>query len=580
MGIDITNLAPAGGAGAGCSCGLSSPASNPADVSFERLVELASDGPAAAEPNPSPGSIAGQPGPHDPAQRAAPNPAAQLATTACAAISWQQAPAEAGASRKPDSGGASPLDEDGATDEAHSAGSPEDPWAALLAATATAVNPAAEPPPLPSQEAVVDGPGTIGVGSLDEPAPGRTIGSGRPAARPPQLGDWFAVPDLDANAEAAEGDAKVGGSLAARLPQPGDRIAVPAFDANAEAAEADTKVRSNEAAEADPKVRGWAERVEQNLRAGAAQPMPVQTAAGLDPAASGDVLRPADRVARTPPSRADLPESLFRNTPGAASTDQGRTDGQLEAASRLAVRAMLERALATDNAQRSQAGEGPEVAAAAGDRPTVATAVASSAPGLVDLFQVPADEAVRRYADLLAAQAPTQRDLKVVDSPAPRGQKDTAAGDFARAFSFAALAADPAAIGAPASAEPAPAGAPVEANLTPQIVKAVSLLWRDGVGEARLRLEPERLGSVTVSLRVERGIVTARVTADMPAVRDWIRAHEADLRDSLASQGLELDRIVVSADPDERNRQSPPDSNSQPKAPRAPRGGPKFELNA
>ena len=307
--------------------------------------------------------------------------------------------------------------------------------------------------------------------------------------------------------------------------------------------------------------------------------MPVPAAAGPERASPSDMPRPAERTAGTPSTRADLTQGTLGNTPGAGSTDLGRTDGQLEAASRLAIRAMLERALATDNAQRSEAGGRPDAASAGGLRPTAGTSAASGLPGLVDLFRVPAEEAVRRYADLLVAEAQTPRDVKVVDSPAPRGQKDTAAGDFARAFSFAALAADPAVVGAPASVEPAPAGAPMEANLTPQIVKAVSLLWRDGVGEARLRLEPERLGSVTVSLRVERGIVTARVTADMPAVRDWIRAHEADLRSSLASQGLELDQIVVSADPDDRNRQPPPETSSRPRTPRASQGGPKFELN-
>jgi flagellar hook-length control protein FliK len=545
MGIDMTNFAPAAAAGAGCSCGQGSPASNPAEISFERLVELAFDGSAAGASNPSLESAAGQPGPQDSALRAAPNPAAQQATAAGAAIPWQPTPTstmtpwwatpgETKASRKSDSGDPPSPDDDGATDQAQSSGGPEDSWAALLAATAIAVNPA-EPPLVPAQEAPVGGQDAIGDGSLDEKAPGMPNGSDEPAARPPQTGDRIAVPVLDANAEAAD---------------------------------------------ADPKVSGWAERAEQNLPAGPAQPTPAPTAAGSDPAAPSDLPQSAERAARTPPSRADLTQNTIRNTPGAASTDQGRTDGQLEAASHLAIRAMLERALTTDNAQRSEVGERPDAASAAGHRPTAGTSVVSSTPGLADLFQVPAEEAVRRYAELLAAQAPAQRDAKVVDSGAPRGQKDTAAGDFTRAFSFAALAANPTAAGAPASAEPAPAGTPVEAPLTPQIVKAVSLIWRDGVGEARLRLEPEHLGSVTVSLRVERGIVTARMTADVPAVRDWIRTHEADLRNSLASQGLELDQIVVSADPDDRNRQPPPDSNRQPRTPRTSRGGPQFQLNA
>lgn len=471
MGINLTNLAPAAGAGPRRSCGPSSPVYKPADVSFELLVERVSDG---------------------------------------------------------------------ATNEAQSSKGHESPSVAILPGSATAATPAELPPP-PSEEGTVGGPGTVSDGSSDMTAQGRTTGSGRPAARPPETGDRMAVPALDADPEAAE---------------------------------------------ADPRVGGRAEGAEQSIRAGEVQPVPVPTAAGSDQVGPSDEPQPAERAARTSPSRADLTQGALRNTGGGASMDQRRPDGQPEAASHQAIRAMLGRALTTGSAQRAEVGERPDEAAAlaatpaADHRSTAGTAGAFSAPGFVDLFQVPADEAVRRYADLLAAQAPTPRDAKAVDSPAPRGAKDAAAGDAARAFSLAAMAASPTALGAPASAEPPRAGTPVEAPLTPQIVKAVSLLWRDGIGEARLRLEPEHLGSVTVSLRVERGVVTARMTADVPGVRDWIRTHEADLRNSLASQGLELDQIVVSADPDDRNRQPPPESNSQPRTPRTSRGGPQFQVNA
>ena len=599
MGIDITNLAPASGAGAGGFCGPSSPASNPADVSFERLVELASDGPAGAESGPSPGAAARPPGPPDSEQGTAPNLAAQLTTTAIAAMPWQTTPVEAKASRESDSAKLPSRDEDRGTDGTPSSRGSESPWAAMLAAATAAAN-AAPPPPQPAQEAAADGSGATSEVSLDQSAPGRTNERSRPSAQPPQTGDRTAVPVLDATAEAAE---------------------------------------------ADPKAGGWLEGAARNIRAGEARPMPVATDTGADPMEPSDGPQPAERTARTPPGRADLAAGALwntagaaaadqgpvdprqgalrntaaaasadqgpvdpgqgalrntagaaaadqglvdltrgtpRNTPGVATTDQGRTEGQLEDASRQAIRAMLERGLTTDNARPSESGERPDAASSAGNRAKADAAVASSAPGPADLFQVPAEQAVRRYAELLAAQAPTQRDVKLVDSPAPRGGKNTAAGDFAGAFSFSALAADPAAVGssAPASVDLAPAATPVEADPTPQIVKAVSLLWRDGVGEAKLRLEPEHLGSVTVSLRVERGVVTARMTADVPAVRDWIRTHESELRNSLAGQGLELDQIVVSADPDDRNRQPPPESNGQPRTPRTPRGGPQFQLNA
>jgi hypothetical protein len=540
MGIDITSLAPAAGTGAGCPSGPGSPTSRSADDSFERLVERASDVPAAAESTSSTAPNESQSAPRaDPAPRTDPTPGADAAPrtdvaprtdptpaadqAAGQAIPRQPTQAEAHAGRRFDVGRLSSLGDEDATDESVAGGRNEDPWAAVLPGAAIAGNPA-QCPPIPTQDAEIGGFGTTGDGSLDEKAPGGAVGSSRTDARPPQTVNSMAAPALDSNAEAAA---------------------------------------------ADPNAVGWANRAKQEILAGNSRPTPVSTAAGSDPAASGDVERPAGPAAQTPPCRPDLAQSSLQSALGAAIAEPGRTDAPPDTASRLAARTMLERALTTDSAQRTESAERLDGESAA-----------ASTPGLVDLPQVPADEAVRRYVDLLASQAPMQREAKPVDSPAPRGEKDAAAGDFVRAFPFVAPAAVPAAAGAPATAEAAPAATPAEVHLTPQIVKAVSLLWRDGVGEARLRLEPEHLGSVTVSLRVERGIVTARLTADVPAVRDWIRTHEADLRSGLASQGLELDQIVVSADPDARGRQSPPDSNSQPRTPRTSRGGPQFELNA
>jgi flagellar hook-length control protein FliK len=88
-----------------------------------------------------------------------------------------------------------------------------------------------------------------------------------------------------------------------------------------------------------------------------------------------------------------------------------------------------------------------------------------------------------------------------------------------------------------------------------QIVRAVRLQWRDGVGEARLTLQPEHLGQVVISLRVEQGAVSAVLRAENAAAADWIRLHQTDLKASLAQQGLGLDSLEVTVDPDDRRRQ-------------------------
>ena len=59
---------------------------------------------------------------------------------------------------------------------------------------------------------------------------------------------------------------------------------------------------------------------------------------------------------------------------------------------------------------------------------------------------------------------------------------------------------------------------------------------------------------LTVSLKVEQGTVHARVTADNPVVAEWLQANEQSLREGLKSNGLELERLVVSRDPDPSGR--------------------------
>jgi flagellar hook-length control protein FliK len=91
-------------------------------------------------------------------------------------------------------------------------------------------------------------------------------------------------------------------------------------------------------------------------------------------------------------------------------------------------------------------------------------------------------------------------------------------------------------------------------DLPDQMVKAIQLQWRGGVGEARLRLRPEHLGDITVSLRVERGVVTAVMRAESAAVHDWIQVHRHELQAALAEQGLHLERLRIATDPNGRRQ--------------------------
>jgi flagellar hook-length control protein FliK len=83
-----------------------------------------------------------------------------------------------------------------------------------------------------------------------------------------------------------------------------------------------------------------------------------------------------------------------------------------------------------------------------------------------------------------------------------------------------------------------------------------------GGGEVRLTLTPEHLGTVNVDVRVSQDRVTATLTADTPQVRQWIAAHQDDLKNSLASAGLSLDELVVK-DESGGGRQEPPADEQQ-----------------
>ena len=98
-----------------------------------------------------------------------------------------------------------------------------------------------------------------------------------------------------------------------------------------------------------------------------------------------------------------------------------------------------------------------------------------------------------------------------------------------------------------ASAPPnvATARLPNEEGVVSSIVQSMRLQMRDGVGTAVVHLEPDYLGAVSISLRIENGVVTASLHAENPQVRAWMEANTPLLRESLAGQGLSLDRLLV-----------------------------------
>ena len=103
----------------------------------------------------------------------------------------------------------------------------------------------------------------------------------------------------------------------------------------------------------------------------------------------------------------------------------------------------------------------------------------------------------------------------------------------------------------------------------------------NGASEARLTLEPEHLGPVALTVRVEQGSVSAHFRAETPAAQRWIETHQQELRSGLREQGLEVKEVVVTTDPDgrrERRQEAQPARPPRARRTQAGADAPRFEV--
>lgn len=87
-----------------------------------------------------------------------------------------------------------------------------------------------------------------------------------------------------------------------------------------------------------------------------------------------------------------------------------------------------------------------------------------------------------------------------------------------------------------------------------QLVKAMRVQVRNGIGTARVQLRPEHLGEVQIELTVTRDRVTAVVQAERADVRAQIEAQVPSLRSGLAAAGLHLEELSVREDTPRRDQ--------------------------
>jgi flagellar hook-length control protein FliK len=98
-----------------------------------------------------------------------------------------------------------------------------------------------------------------------------------------------------------------------------------------------------------------------------------------------------------------------------------------------------------------------------------------------------------------------------------------------------------------------------------RLVQSMRVQVNQGVSEATVRLRPEHLGEVNISIKVDGNVVTASIHAESASVRQWLEANESSIRSGLADQGLHLDRFVVERERlEERSQQRQQEQPKQP----------------
>ena len=78
------------------------------------------------------------------------------------------------------------------------------------------------------------------------------------------------------------------------------------------------------------------------------------------------------------------------------------------------------------------------------------------------------------------------------------------------------------------------------------VVKQFNVSTGNGLSQAQLTLYPEHLGQVNVNISVHNGTLTAQFVTDTVTAKDMLENQMAQLRSALQSQGLQVDKLVVS----------------------------------
>jgi len=98
---------------------------------------------------------------------------------------------------------------------------------------------------------------------------------------------------------------------------------------------------------------------------------------------------------------------------------------------------------------------------------------------------------------------------------------------------------------AAAAAEPAVQGE--SRQFIHQLADQIQVLVRDGKGDIRIQLKPDVLGRIEIKAEATPSGVVARITTESSAVRNHLESNIQVLQQTLADQGLRVDRIQIVA---------------------------------
>ncbi|WP_168403443.1 flagellar hook-length control protein FliK [Erwinia amylovora] len=133
--------------------------------------------------------------------------------------------------------------------------------------------------------------------------------------------------------------------------------------------------------------------------------------------------------------------------------------------------------------------------------------------------------------------------VSAAEAQAPGAQYDAG---VTRQLQAAELAARTAALPAPATAHNShPIGS---AAWQQSLSQQLALYTRDGVQNAEIRLHPEELGSLQITVRMQQDQAQLHIISEHPQVRQALEAALPQLRSALAESGVQLGQASVSAD--------------------------------